>query len=333
MERNELLGVLTALRPALSEKEIFEGAGSFAFDNKQAITFNDEISVRHPLDLGFEGTVPADKLLAFLNKARAGRLEVDAEDGELRLKCGRAKAGIPMTAEVPDHLSTIKVPRKGWSSLPDGFAEAVRFCLFSAGRDMTKPALTCLHILNGHAESCDQYRATQREYGSKFPSDIALLIPATAARHIHGFGAVDYVTDIPSWIHFRNEAKAVLSCRLFAGDYPDLSELLDTGQKGKRIKFPDGLADALDGAGAFADAEFDTDRQVGIRVKDGRMRVRAEGQDGWYEETVRAKGIKDLEFTIHPGFLQEILAHSGEAKLLESAMLFEGDGFVHVVSL
>lgn len=331
MDREKLIAILQSTRAGLADKDIVEHASSFIFANEQVLAFNGEISVHYPLPLDFEGVVPADKLLAFLDKGKKDEIKLEASGNELLLKCGRAKAGIVLSSEIPEYLESLKIPRKGWAPIPDGFVDALQFCFFSVSRDMTKPVLTCVHIVKDIIESCDAFRATRRILSKSANLD-ELLIPAPVIKYLRRFGITEYAND-NTWIHFRNEDEAILSCRLFQGQYPALKELLNFDIKGTSISFPDSLGEMLDGAGVFADAEFDTDRSVAITVQDGKLIVRAEGGEGWFEQSARAKGIKDLNFTIHPGFLQEVLKHSGEAKLTERTILFKGENFVHVVSL
>ena len=103
--------------------------------------------------------------------------------------------------------------------------------------------------------------------------------------------------------------------------------------EGDEFKLPKKMQESLDRAGVFSVAEFDTDRFVRIAVKDGGLKIRAEGDAGWFEEKMKAKSMPDLSFTIHPDLLKEILAHSRTAIMGDHGLLFEGDDFQHVVWL
>lgn len=329
MNREKLIQILNAVKAGLADKDIVEHSTSFAFNDGMVMSYNDQVSVRCPVDLGIAGTVVAAPLLSFLGRATGDEIEVEQKDNELLLKCGRARAGIPLQDGIPAHIDGIKIPRKGWQELPKKFLDAVRLCLFTAGKDMSKEILTNLHIDGTSIESSDNYRITRARMGKGLEVE-GLLIPAAAARHLPSFAPTEMAVG-KSWVHFRNGDKAVLSCRLFAGEFPDISPYLKA--KGAEIEFPEGLKDVLDRAGVFSVADFDNDRSVSIAVKKGKLSVRAEGPDGWFEEKVKAKGIDDLSFSIHPDFLADILKHSAKATVGENRIVFKDKGFTHAVNL
>ena len=70
MNREELTKALTSVKAGLADKDIVEHSTSFVFTKGVVITYNDEVSVRYPLDLGVEGAVAASPVLAFLGRVR-----------------------------------------------------------------------------------------------------------------------------------------------------------------------------------------------------------------------------------------------------------------------
>jgi hypothetical protein len=330
MNREELTKVLNAVKAGLADKDIVEHSTSFVFTPKgEVVSYNDQVSVRCPIDLDIAGTVVAAPLLSFLGRAKGDEVKVEQTEKELLLKCGRAKAGIPLQGGIPEHVAGMKIPKKGWEKLPSKFLDAVRLCLFTAGKDMSKEILTNLHIDGTSIESSDNYRITRARMGKGLDVK-GLLLPAAAAKHLPAFVPVEMAVG-KSWAHFRNEDKAVLSCRLFSGEFPDVSPYLKA--KGTEMEFPEGLKEVLDRAGVFSVADFDNDRSVSIVVKKGKLSVRAEGPDGWFEEKVKATGIDDLAFSIHPDFLADILKHSVKATVSDSRIVFKDKGFTHAVNL
>jgi DNA polymerase III sliding clamp (beta) subunit (PCNA family) len=329
MNREKLTKILNAVKAGLADKDIVEHSTSFAFDNGAVMSYNDQVSVRAPIDLDITGTVVAAPLLSFLGRVTGDEVKVECTENELLLKCGRARAGIPLQEGVPEHVASMKIPKKGWQDLPKKFLDAVRLCLFTAGKDMSKEILTNLHLDEGHIESSDNYRITRARMGKGLDVK-GLLLPATAAKHLPSFAPTEMAVG-KSWVHFRNEDKAVLSCRLFAGEFPDVSPYLKA--KGSVMEFPKELGNVLDRAGVFSVADFDNDRSVSIAVKKGKLSVRAEGPDGWFEEKVKAGDMEDLSFSIHPDFLADILKHSVKATVSESRIVFKDKGFTHSVNL
>jgi DNA polymerase III sliding clamp (beta) subunit (PCNA family) len=328
MNREKLIRTLNAVKAGLASKDVVEHSTSFAFVKGSVISYNDQVSVRAPLDLEIEGAVVAAPLLSFLERVKSDEVKIEQSDNEIVLKCGRAKAGIPLHAELPEHVGSVKIPKKNWETLPETFLEAIQLCLFTAGKDVSKEILTNIHLKDDHVESSDNFRITRAKV--KGLEAAGYLIPAMAAKHLSSFAPIE-VSAGKSWIHFRNEDNVVLSCRLFAGDFPDMSPYLKA--KGTSITFPKKLKEVLDRAGVFSIAEFDNDRSVSIKVEDGKLFVGAQGPDGWFEEKVKAEGMEDLSFSIHPDFLAGILSHSAEAKVSEERIVFKDKKFTHMVSL
>ena len=334
MDREEFTKALVSVKAGLADKDIVEHSSSFVFANNHVITYNDQISMRYPLNIDIEGSVPAVPLLAFLQRVTKEEVTLEQKENELVIKCSRAKAGIPMVADIPAHLVGFKVPRKGWKKLPSTFSKAIGLCAFSASKDMTKPVLTNLHIGKDVIESSDNYRISQATVDFNFGGDV--LIPATVARYISEFD--HEACQHGSWVHFRNKDKAVMSCRMFAGEFPALDNFLEV--KGKKITFPKKLKEILDRAGVFSKADFDNDRAVVISVKKERMKIRAESPEGWFEETVKASNMKDLSFSVHPDFLGEVLSiQKAKIILTDNAIVFKSHNktddsdFTHLVSL
>jgi hypothetical protein len=93
------------------------------------------------------------------------------------------------------------------------------------------------------------------------------------------------------------------------------------------------MKEALDRTGVFAVADFDSDRQVKLTAKGGRLMIRAEGQDGWCEETLSIEGKPEFSFSIHPTMLLEVLSHTKKAELAEGKILFSDKNFQHILAL
>ena len=60
IEREELLKVLSAIRPGLAKKDIVEQATHFIFTGQEVLTYNDQICISYPFETDFECSVPAD---------------------------------------------------------------------------------------------------------------------------------------------------------------------------------------------------------------------------------------------------------------------------------
>ena len=75
MQKQELITALEKVKPGLASKDLIEQSTSFAFINGKVITYNDEISISHPVkDLKIEGAVQAESYINFYQKPRQKRL-------------------------------------------------------------------------------------------------------------------------------------------------------------------------------------------------------------------------------------------------------------------
>ena len=71
MKKSDILQALTIVKPGLSSKDVIEQANSFAFIDGRIITYNDELSISHPIPgLAIEGAIKADVLYGLLSKIK-----------------------------------------------------------------------------------------------------------------------------------------------------------------------------------------------------------------------------------------------------------------------
>ena len=327
INREELLQQLQAVQPGLANKEVIEQTQSFIFKEGRVYTYNDIIAISSPSILDLDGAVKASELFQLLSKSKAKELEIETTGTELRLKTKRSKAGIRLEEVVLD-VDGIAKPGK-WSPLPKGFCDAVRFCLFTVSKDMTKAILTCIHVKGEWVESCDNYRFTRKPMKSAIKK--SLLIPGDAARQIVSYSPTHYsVAD--GWLHFKNEDDVLFSCRTYEGKYPDLEELVDF--EGKEVEMPDDLSDMLERAGIFSHTEFQQDEQVDLSLKENVLMVHGKGPGGWLKERVKVAYERDpVRVSVSPQFLKEMLSLTETMIIGKTMLKMETDDFVHAVRL
>lgn len=331
INRVELINILSAVKPGLATEERIEQSTSFVFQNGRVVTYNDEVAVSHPVNMDIEGAISAKEFLALLSKLKDDSVELTVSGSELRVNGKKARAGIKMIAEIALPINEIQEP-KTWEPLPEGFAEAIKFCIFSCSKDLTSPALTCLHVHKDKIESCDNFRITIRYLDASYFNE-AILLPASAAKDLINYNVTEYAK-VGGWLHFRTKADTVFSCRTYGDlEYPNLERFLEID--GGALKFPEDTKESLARAGIFSTSGAGKgEERVKIVLSDGLMVVHGEGDTGWFEESsrVRYKG-GDTHFEITPSFLEVVLSLTDEATVGNDRLKFEGDNFVHVVSL
>lgn len=330
MNKADLIQCLERVKPGLSNKEMIEQSTSFAFIEGRVVTYNDEISISHPVPgLGdVTGAIKADELYKLLSKLSEDDIEVSVSGPEVILKAGRSKAGFTLQTEIKLPLDEVPAPSK-WKDVPDGFLEAIRFTSSSCSRDMSRPVLTCLNVRDsGVVEASDNLRITNYDLGNKMPVP-TFLLPVTSAKEILAY-KINKICKSDGWIHFKTNEDTILSCRIFEDKFPDVSKFFDV--EGDEIKLPKDLHSALDKASVFAvDGEI---MSVTLTLKPKKMIVRGRSTSGWFEEEMPARyNGKEITFTTCPKTLQDITSQTTTCILGKNVMLFAGDKWKHVVSL
>lgn len=343
MKSNELKKALESVRPGLATKELMEQATSILFREDSIQTFNDEVAVIYPLKSGILGAVPAEPIYKFLSKLD-GEAEINVEQGEneLKLSCGRNRAGIRMDPEIKLPLDEELSEPEEWASLPEKFLPALKLVLFSASRSGHKPILTCVHITESWLETCDGFRLTRCNCEtSNTPEHEAngekpLFSTKVIARHLEKLPnySPDQFGFSGNWLHFKNSlGSGVRYCvRMIEAEYPNLDEFIQV--EGPEIQFPKELEGALDWASVMTDGTIKYEQKVSVDISKRGMVVKGEGPDGWAEETIRMRYQgEQIGFQAHPSFLREMAKLARKVTVSKEALKVEGEGFIHVVSL
>jgi DNA polymerase III sliding clamp (beta) subunit (PCNA family) len=334
INRQELLTALEKVKPGLANKEMIEQSTSFAFMDEKIVTYNDEISISHPVkNLNITGAVKAEELYKLLGKLKKDEIEVEITDNEILLTSGKAKAGLTLQQEITLPLDEIEIG--AWKKLPDPeeFKKALSFVLFSVSKDMSRPVLTCIHIDEaGYVEACDNQRLARYQI-KKLPINIP-LIPAFSINELLKYDFTHVcLSKVKGWAHFKTKEGTIFSCRTLAesyGDFPDVSHLLEI--EGKEITFPKTINEILDRAIIFAKQDFAMDENITINIKNKKIQIRAEGPSGWFEEQANIRySNAPISFAINPNFFKDIINQSSSCIVGEKCLKFIGGNWEHVV--
>ncbi len=331
INKQELLEALEKVKPGLANKEIIEQSTSFAFMGDRVVTYNDEISISHPVkDLDVVGAVKSQALYQFLSKVKKDEISVSWEDNQVKISAGKAKAGLALEGNVT--LPIEEIGKIGnWKDLPEGVDEALSSSFSTCSRDMSRPILTCVHIRKeGIIEASDGFRITRVTTGKKLPIK-PILIPATSIKELVKY-PITKLAQGEGWVHFKTDDNTIFSCRVFEDRYPDIDPIIDF--KGKKLELPKAMIEVLDRANVFVDEEFETDALVSIVVDEGVMNISAKSGSGWFEESMRVKYKGDkIAFKGHPRYLTEIISKISLCEIGSNRIKFEGSNWVHVIAL
>lgn len=322
---------LEIVKPGLAAKEIIEQSTSFAFADNLVVTYNDHVCISHPIEgvSGLNGAIKADSLYSFLSKIKKDEIDLEVTENEMILKSGKAKAGMTFQSEVKLPIDSIGEHGK-WAVLPEDFWKYMKFAMGSCSRDMSQPKLTCVHVNKaGIIESSDNFRMTRCQLQPfKFNT---FLIPANSVEILVKLTPVK-IAEGKGWIHFMNEERTMISCRIYENDtFPDSSKYLNI--KGQSLTFPNTIIAALDRASVFCKRDHLLDEQVFIKIENKKFTLRAESESGWFEETLNINYDKTpINFVIIPYLLKDILSETLTCTIGENQLKFAKDNWIYITA-
>jgi DNA polymerase III sliding clamp (beta) subunit (PCNA family) len=332
INKSDLQNALEIVRPGLANRELIEQSTSFAFMENRIVTYNDEISISHQIEgLGITGAVNATELYNLLSKLKKEEIELEVNESELQLKCGRAKASFTLQSEIKLPIGDIGKIGK-WKTIPDDLLKAMEFVMSSASKDNSKPVLTCVHVnQEGFVEASDLYRISKMILKTKLPIS-TFLIPAITVAKVVKLNPTQ-IAEGNGWVHFKTEAETTISCRIFSDDsFPDTTPFLKI--IGTQIILPERTRDILDKASVFCNKSEIDGELVEITLKEGLFKVRSQSESGWFEEECRMKYTgESIIFSISPLILKDILLQTLNCTISKDRLMFIGENWVYLTVL
>jgi hypothetical protein len=328
VRRESFLNQLEAVAAGLSSFDVVEQSTCFVFKDGYVVTFNDEVACRMPTELNITGAVKSAKLIALLRDIEAENIDVEADEDAFRISAGKnERAWVLMEKDILMPIDKLETPKK-WREVGDDFSDAVKLAAACAGKDVSKFVLTCVHISQDLVEGCDNTHAVQ--YRTKTGIKESVLVRAVSLRSAAAFDMTD-VSLSESWIHFRNPAELIVSCRRHTDEYIKMDNVF-TG-KGKKIAFPKDMAKAVMRAQIFSSEDADKNF-VHVALKPGLIMVKGTGATGGYEK--RSKIAYDgpkVKFAITPELFRGLIQDYNQVMLLEDRLLVSSGSFSYVVCL
>jgi hypothetical protein len=341
INKKQLQDALTKVKPGLANKEIVEQSTAFAFTQGRVVTYNDEISISHPIEgMELEGAIQADNLYKFLSKVpdkedKEGKpipIEAILKDNEIVLTFGRAKAGLTLQSEIKLPLNEDIAQKGKWKTLPHNFPKYLGFAMSSCSKDMSKPVLTCVSVTaGGFLYASDNCRLTKCDLKEEMPTK-DFLLPATAALEVVKLNPIK-IAEGKGWVHFKTEEDTIISCRIMEDeDFPAIDKHLIV--KGVQLILPKMLTEVLDRAMVFAKREHTLDESVEVLIEDQKIQLSAKSDSGWFKEDANIRYQGDpISFMITPYLLRGIMAETQACTLSKDKIKFEGDDWQYVTLL
>jgi len=332
INKKQLQDALEIVKPGLASKELIEQSTSFAFIKGRVVTYNDEISVSHPVPgLEIEGAIEAENLYKFIKKIKKDEFDLTITGNEVLLTSGRSKAGLILQSEIKLPLQSDLSQKGKWKSLPAKFVDSLNFSMIAFTRGISRGVLICAHVnKEGFVESSDGYRLIHCELGEPMPTE-TFLIPVSSATEMIRLHPTQ-IAEGKGWMHFKNEEDTIISCRLFSeDDFPNSKALIAI--KGTRLVLPEITSEVLERAMVFSKRDHLLEESVDLTIKDNRLKVESKSDTGWFVEEINFKCQHTLAFSITPYLLANILQQTKECELTEDKIKFQGEDWIYVSRL
>lgn len=322
INREKFLDNLNMVKAGLSAREFLEQSSCFCFQDGMVMTFNDEISCRIKIGFDIVGAVQSSTLLGILEKLEDEELKVVEHDGELEFRGPQKKFGVTKDAEIHLPIDRVDLPKE-WKPLNPKFAQAIGLVRHCVSKDETEFKLTCVHLHADHIEACDNLQIMRCKVKTGMKESV--LVRGRSIEHILGL-AVDEFAVTKSWLHFRNQAGLIFSCRLFTAEYPLLDKLFTI--KGHKVVIPKGLSVSTDRASVFAtDKASEPVVTVDLGGGDGDyLVIEGRGLTGWYKERRKVDySGPAMKFLIAPDLLKHVSDKYDDAIICEDKLKVMGD--------
>ena len=135
MKRKELLSVLEKVKSGIATKDIVESMTYFMFSGKEVITYNDKISIQHPLKTDFKLFVKANDLYKIVSRLTDDDIILSEKKGKLNIKGRTINANLStiFDKEVLTRVDNVRksLKKAKWKKLPENFCQCINMCSFT----------------------------------------------------------------------------------------------------------------------------------------------------------------------------------------------------------
>lgn len=331
INREEFLTALESVSPGLSPKDVLEQSSCFVFSKGRVMTYNDDVGCTAPFKLnGLTGAVQGQKLLSVLKMMPEDEVTLDEEEGRLVISGIGQKVGVAMESEILLPIASMeRPPKESWSEVPETYSEALLLVQECAGKDAEKSFTTaCVHFTPKYIEAMDNKQLLR--YRIKSGVTANTLVKRDSVKFVAVAG-VSKVAETPSWLHFRNDAGLVISCRRYVEEFLDLTSTLEV--EGVPIVLPKGLIASSDMAELFSSDDADNNVCT-VEIRPGKLRIKATGVTGFYSgyKEVNYTGAP-MKFLIAPRLLKQIVTKHNEAVISPTRLMVDGGKWRYVAAL
>lgn len=343
LNKNELLTTLKMVLPGVdSNSVLFEGMDVFVFDDDVIKSYNNNISVSFPFNIGIKAVIKAFEFYSALSRISGDIIHINCTETQLTVSddVTMLSMNIVDSAKILSCIESMQLNDIEWDYLPETFVRGVELCSFSIASNTSFGVLNFLRVEGDKIVTSDNFRASV----FTLPIDMeSFSIMRQAALEIVKIVGLNKYAVGEVWVHFKNESGVVFSVRKVVGDYPsdDILNLFE-GTKSSIYKFPIGLKATIDRIAVFSYQETDMlldyitleKRKINSTWK---LVVKGQRVSGSIEDRLpllSEKSFPDGIIRVAPKFLKSILAITDEFCIIQDrVVLFRIPNYLHIVIL
>jgi DNA polymerase III sliding clamp (beta) subunit (PCNA family) len=341
IDRKELLKGLENILPALNRNSFVGHSNEFIFTGRQIVGYSDQICISFPFKTDFSFSLPAEEFYKIISNIDVDALDINIKESKLEIKGKGLKSNINCNVDesILDVIDALGIPKakKESKELHKDFIEALKFCVFSASKDLQQEGLRCISIDNKFITSTDGYRISQYKIKNKF--EFPFLIPASSVGELIKYDVNKYfISKDKNWIYFFND-EISFCARLINTEFPSCIKLFNGFNEDIEIKIPKGINKIIEAAEILASGEKRIDKEIQVGIFKDRWECKGQNDFGDIVREIAfvSKGIKEkgIKFNINPYFLKDIILkvetmfYSDDGKKI----LFKNNDFKHVIAL
>lgn len=338
----DILKQLEMAQVVLDEKGLVDFTANLIFKNGRLHASNDRLLIVSPISIKAEFSINGFDFYKVLSGATGEADLMTTADKVLisakKVKAELSKYAIEESLGWLDQIDEAIVSKlNNFQDLPINFWEGLDWCKFSAGKDVSVRAITCVRVQGDKALSTDNYRASRYIFDKDTGIDV--LIPKENVASLLKFpGLTKFMlltqNDMPVWLCFLNpETGFICGTRLVVGAFPD-EILAFFDQTGEAITLPAELKDQVSRAGKFAEGIADETTSIMLTMGNKVIKTVAQKASGTLEQSTEAEyeGEEITFFTI-PALFEQILSKVSKITLCGGFLLFDVDKFSHALQI
>lgn len=341
MKRTMLYEILRKAAPALASKDVIAIFTCFCFSKKQVFAYDDLIAIQYPLVTPIRGGVRGEVLLNWLASLKGELLDIGCDNGELSLKCGRAKLTAPLLPEgdflfdMPEDGDKFKLP------IDNRLVRMLGRATLSMGLDPSHPWRMGITIVGSKKSlilySCDNISVTRVVGKSLSAKPLCVVVPPRFCDLLKSFAKTEGKGTLilcGEWL--KAEFASGLKVFTRAGSTPDVKQYEDLfakmdGVKLKRfVEIPKTLKRALERARVVL--PFSKDPFTSMTIGKGLLNLHTMSDGGEVKDRIKFGEHPTRTIHLMPDLLLRAIEEATTINMSAGFIGLRGPNFSHMIA-